>query len=257
MSMLLALPLTGFFIALLVVAIGGAGGALYVGVLTAWWGVSPPVAAATSLATLFPTTLVGAWSHYRQGNVRVRLGLPLLVAGMIGSLAGSLATGWIPAGWQRRVLACVMIYALWAIGRAVLARWRARSDPRRQGPSSEPRTTRALGWGLAGGMLSGLTGLSGSTPISAGLLAMGCSPLEAAGTSLFALTGLCAVGFGMHLGMGHVDARLAVALCVGTMAGSAAGPKLLALLPRRPVEAALGPVLFLLVLAVTVVLLVR
>lgn len=120
-------------------------------------------------------------------------------------------------------------------------------------------TTRLIAsaiYGFLGGALSGLTGLSGSAPIAAGLLALGCAPLEVAGTSLFALTGLSAVGFLVHLGLGHVDGRLALLLCVGTLTGSAIGPRLLRLVPRRVLEAIVGPLLFVLILAMALSLLV-
>jgi uncharacterized membrane protein YfcA len=67
---LILLPLFGFIIGLLVTALGGGGGSLYVPILTLF-GVTPQVAVATSLATVLPTTAAGAYSHHRMGNIDV------------------------------------------------------------------------------------------------------------------------------------------------------------------------------------------
>ena len=59
---------------MLIVSLGG-GGAVYVGVLTGLCGIALDVTASVSLATAIPTTLMGAFSHYRAGNVNIRLTL--------------------------------------------------------------------------------------------------------------------------------------------------------------------------------------
>ena len=258
----LFLPLVGFAIALFVVAIGGGGGVLYVGVLSSWLHVAPDVAAATSLATLLPTTIMGAYSHWREGNVNVPLGRPMLIAGMFGALAGSLLSDRLSPAVYRRLLAAVLVYALVQMIRSMLRKRRQRRLAATATAPVVDTPARASLWaasiyGLLGGILSGLTGLSGSAPIVAGLLALGCSPLEVAGTSLFALTGLSAVGFAVHLGLGHVDGRLALLLCVGTLTGSAIGPRLLRHIPKPKLEAVIGPLLMLIILAMTISLIVH
>ncbi len=55
----LYLPLIGFFAGMLIISLGGGGGAVYVGVLTGLCGIAPDVAASVSLATAIPTTLMG------------------------------------------------------------------------------------------------------------------------------------------------------------------------------------------------------
>ncbi len=74
---LILLPLVGFLIGLLVTTLGRGGGSLYVPILTLFFGEPPQVAVATSLATMLPTTAVGAIFHYRLGNVDIRTGLIL------------------------------------------------------------------------------------------------------------------------------------------------------------------------------------
>ena len=84
MSIIL-LPVFGFLIGLLIISIGGGGGAFYVGILTAVFNMPPAVAASTSLATIIPTTAIGALSHAKAGNVNLRVGRVM----MIGALTGA------------------------------------------------------------------------------------------------------------------------------------------------------------------------
>ncbi len=61
MGTYIALPIVGFVVGLLIVSLGGGGGAVYVGILTVFFHISPAIAASTSLATTIPTTAVGAF----------------------------------------------------------------------------------------------------------------------------------------------------------------------------------------------------
>ncbi len=65
---LIFLPLIGFLIGLMVTTLGGGGGGLYVPVLTLFFGVPIQVAVATSLATVLPTTAVGASRPLSSGK---------------------------------------------------------------------------------------------------------------------------------------------------------------------------------------------
>ena len=84
----LFLLLFGFVIGLLVSMFGGGGGGLYVLLLTLLFNVPIQVAVATSLASIIPTTLFGAYAHHKQGNVNVPIGLIFGTTGIIGTLTG-------------------------------------------------------------------------------------------------------------------------------------------------------------------------
>lgn len=98
------LPLFGFLIGLLVSTLGGGGGGLFVPILTLVFGIPTQVAIATSLASVLPTTLMGAFSHYRQGNVEIRTGLILGIGGIIGTLLGAYFANMIPSILLRKIL---------------------------------------------------------------------------------------------------------------------------------------------------------
>jgi uncharacterized membrane protein YfcA len=78
------LPLVGFLIGLLVISLGGGGGMFYVGVLTAFFNIPPAIAASTSLATMIPAVALGSYSHWKAGNVNMKVGSIMLAGGMVG-----------------------------------------------------------------------------------------------------------------------------------------------------------------------------
>jgi len=105
----LILPFTGFFIGLLIIALGGGGGGFYVGILTAFFNISPAIAAATSLATIIPTTAIGAVSHWRAGNVNMRLGTIMLIGAIIGSIVGSLFSDYVPEKLYNKITGTLLL----------------------------------------------------------------------------------------------------------------------------------------------------
>jgi hypothetical protein len=109
MIKLIALPLIGFLIGLLIIALGGGGGVFYVGILTAFFNVPPAIAASTSLATIIPTTLMGTFSHWKAGNVNIRFGLTMLVGGVIGAIAGSLCSHLLPQSLYNKLTGILLL----------------------------------------------------------------------------------------------------------------------------------------------------
>lgn len=75
--------------------------------------------------------------------------------------------------------------------------------------------------------MSGLVGVSGTTPIVAGLTVLGCDALETVGTSVFVLVGISIAGFVMHLGFGNVNWMLVGLLVMRTMSGAFLAPIIL------------------------------
>ena len=92
---MIALPIVGFLIGLLIISLGGGGGGIYVGILTAFFNVPPAIAAATSLATIIPTTTIGTISHWKAGNVNRTLGLIMIIGAGVGAIVGSLCSDFL------------------------------------------------------------------------------------------------------------------------------------------------------------------
>lgn len=249
------LPFVGFVIGLLVVSFGGGGGSLYVGVLTAFLNVPPAIAVATSLATGIPTTAVGAYGHWRQGNINLRLGAVMLVAGVVGAVAGSFCSTLLPEVLYAKLTGAILVFLAVQMAWSLVRR-HARGDSSKSGPASGG-TVKACAYGLLGGLMAGVVGLSGGGPIVAGLMVLGCTSLETVGTSVLVLLGIAVTGFSMHAGTGDVDWALAALLASGTVCGAYAAPRILARIDQAKLDVVLQPTMIVLCVAMGVILLAR
>ena len=249
------LPLIGFLAGMLIISLGGGGGAVYVGVLTGLCGIAPDVAASVSLATAIPTTMMGAFSHYRAGNVNIRLALYVLAGTVVGSVVGSLCSGLLPLRFYNKLTGLILLIL------ALQMAWYCFRPPKREIKDSDSLTVKdklqAMAYGLLGGAMSGLLGVTGGGPITAGLFVLGCTPLHAVGTSVFVICGMSLVGFFMHLSLGHMNWQLVQYLLSGTMVGAFAGPWLMSRLDRQKVNRYLRPMVAFINLTLAVLVLLK
>ncbi len=106
---MIALPIVGFLIGLLIISLGGGGGGIYVGILTAFFNVPPAIAAATSLATIIPTTTIGTISHWKAGNVNRTLGLIMISGAGVGAIVGSLCSDFLPQSFYNKITGVLLL----------------------------------------------------------------------------------------------------------------------------------------------------
>lgn len=255
MAQYIALPLVGFLVGILIVSLGGGGGSIYVGILTVFFNIPPAIAASTSLATTIPTTAVGTFSHWKAGNVNFRLGLTMLIGGVIGSIAGSLCSGFLPQNLYNKLTGGILVLLAVQMLVSFLRKKYSKTKQADHVPSRRSSICKATGFGLLGGVMSGLVGLSGGGPIVAGLMILGCQALETVGTSVLVLLGIAITGFSTHLGLGNIDWKLVGLLAVGTMSGAFVGPLLLKRVDKAKLEKVLQPALFLMIVVMGGVLL--
>ncbi|MEL7669043.1 sulfite exporter TauE/SafE family protein [Methanobacterium sp.] len=247
---LILLPLFGFIIGLLVTTLGGGGGSLYVPILTLF-GVTPQVAVATSLATVLPTTAAGAYSHHRMGNIDVRTGLILGVGGIIGTLIGAYIANMIPPYILKKLLGVLLLVtAVPMIRRFLNERKDAKTGARKKENEKTdtltgPKRIIASFFGVAGGILAGIFGLSGTGPVTAGLYSLGLPTLMVVGTTIFVLVFNSVAGIGGYFLLGRFDLTLTLLLGSGAVIGALLGPKLLGRIDRGVIEKFIPPVLIL------------
>ena len=248
MAQYIALPVVGFIVGLLIISLGGGGGAVYVGILTAFFNIPPAIAASTSLATTIPTTAVGTFSHWKAGNVNWRFGLTMLVGGAVGSVVGSLCSGFLPENLYNKITGLILLLLAVPMLVSYLKKKRKNNDTQNVNSINKKfNTVKAVCFGLLGGVMSGLVGLSGGGPIIAGLMILGCQALETVGTSVLVLFGIAVTGFLTHLGIGTIDWKLVGLLTIGTVCGAFVGPLLLKRINKQKLEKVLEPVLFLMI----------
>ncbi|CAB1250109.1 sulfite exporter TauE/SafE family protein [Clostridium sp. MT-14] len=240
----IALPIVGFAVGLLIISLGGGGGAVYVGILTAFFNIPPAIAASTSLATIIPTTAVGTLSHWKAGNVNLHLGLTMLIGGVVGSIIGSLCSGLLPQNLYNKLTGIILVLLAVQMLISFTKSNQKKDDSQDVSQTKRSNIIKAVCFGLLGGVMSGLVGLSGGGPIVAGLMILGCQVLETVGTSVLVLLGIAITGFITHLGLGNIDWKLVGLLAVGTVCGAFASPFLLKRIDKKKLEKILRPALF-------------
>jgi uncharacterized membrane protein YfcA len=244
----IALPITGFVVGLLIISLGGGGGAVYVGILTVFFNIPPAIAASTSLATTIPTTAVGTFSHWKAGNINWHFGLTMLIGGAVGSIVGSLCSGFLPQSLYNKLTgAILLLLAVQMLVSYIKKRQKNSNTKDANQAHKKSNTIKAVCFGLLGGIMSGLVGLSGGGPIIAGLMILGCQALETVGTSVLVLLGIAITGFITHLGIGSIDWKLVGLLTIGTVCGAFIGPVLLKRADKKKLEKVLQPILFLII----------
>jgi uncharacterized protein len=250
------LPLFGFLIGLLVSTLGGGGGGLFVPILTLVFGIPTQVAIATSLASVLPTTLMGAFSHYRQGNVEIRTGLILGIGGIIGTLVGAYFANMIPSILLRKILG---IFTLIMLIPMLLSVRKRRKDTDRIIEGNEDNnkdenkinsnrltgTKRIIAsfFGVASGLMAGVFGISGTPPVIAGLYSLGLPAMLVIGTSVFVLIFNSVAGIGGYYLLGRLDLTLIILLGGGSAVGAFLGPVLLKKIDTTTIEKIYAPLL--------------
>lgn len=244
----IALPVVGFVVGLLIISLGGGGGAVYVGILTVCFNIPPAIAASTSLATTIPTTAVGTFSHWKAGNVNWRFGLTMLIGGVVGSIVGSLCSKFLPQNLYNKLTGMILLLlAVQMLVSCIKNKHKKENSEDVSQLHKRSNTIKAVCFGLLGGIMSGLVGLSGGGPIIAGLMILGCQALETVGTSVLVLFGIAVTGFITQLGIGSIDWQLVGLLTIGTICGAFVGPLLLKKIDKKKLEKILQPVLFMMI----------
>lgn len=219
------LPIVGFCMGIATIALGGGCGGIYVGILTIFFNIPPAVATSTSLATMFPTATVSAFSHWKIGNVNVRTGLIMLAGGVVGSIIGSLCSGLLPTNFYNKLIGTVIIVLTIPMIVSFFRKRRTqKADSEEPGQAvTKSSIIKAAGFGLIGGVITGLVGSSGTTAIMAGLTILGSCAIEVIGTSVFVLAGISIIGFVVRLGIGNIDWTLVGLLAIGAVLGAILG----------------------------------
>jgi uncharacterized membrane protein YfcA len=146
------------------------------------------------------TSLFGAASHWRAGNVNLRVAILFGVIAMAGTYLGARLAVYFSGGAQLALFAVVMLTAAWFMFRPK----RVDSNPA-DGPQSMPLGLIVVE-GIAVGVLTGLVGVGGGFLIVPALVLLGKLPMkQAVGTSLLVIAMKSAAGFAGYLGQVEVE----------------------------------------------------
>jgi uncharacterized membrane protein YfcA len=209
--------------------LGGGGSVLTVPIFVYVLGFTPKEAVAMSLAVVGATSAVGTASHWRAGNVDVRVAVAFGGVAMFGTLLGVRLARFVPETTQLVIFGAVMLAAA-----VVMLRGRAPFDQENGGVPPQPvmSVLKVVPGGLLVGSLTGIVGVGGGFLIVPALVLMRVSLREAVGTSLLIITGTCVVGFLGYLGHVRLDWTAVTLVAAGTVPGIALGSYLNRFVPQ-------------------------
>src|SRR5690554_6481694 len=112
---MMAVFMLGYLLALLIGIslglLGGGGSILTVPILVYALGMDPKVSIGLSLAIVGVTSLIGIWSHYRNGNIDFKIAGIFAPFAMLGTFMGAKLSVFISAQTQLLLFAIIMLAA--------------------------------------------------------------------------------------------------------------------------------------------------
>ncbi len=252
--MSVSLAAVGLFVGICVGLTGVGGSSLMTPILLLFFGFSPAIAIGTDLAYSVPTKLVGAYAHWRQGTVDIKMVRTLCIAGIPGVIVGlivlyvlrvHLDSKMIDADLRRGVAFALFISAIAMTLSAVLKRYGKDSPGVRL--QAVPMPLRLSIIGFAVGVLLSITSI-GSGSLTLPLLylfgpALMLKRLVGSDVAFAALIlPIAALG---HLSMGNVNLGTAGSLLVGSIPGVLIGSRLAQRIPEKFVRPAVVGVMVL------------
>jgi len=262
----------------------GVGGGFLATPLLIFVGIPPAVAVASQANQVVANSISSLQVQWRRGNVDYRMGLVLLLGGMIGSSAGVTLFGYLQRiGQIDFVIALLYVLLLSSIGALMLFESVRTYVSRRRNPQAPrgklhqhylvhrlPWKLRfyksklyisaflPLGLGFAIGILSAILGVGGGfVLVPAMIYLLGMPTAVVIGTSNFQILFVAAnVTFLQAVTNGTVDVVLALLLIIGGVIGAPIGSRVAAKLPSVVLRALMS-VVILIVASQLVVELVR
>jgi uncharacterized membrane protein YfcA len=211
--------LVGFVAGLLSGLFGVGGGIVTTPAVNVVLGGSAIQAIATPLPVIFPTSLVGAFTYARAGEVSFRAARWAIGPGIVGAVVGALLT--------ERVNAHLLLLVT-----AVVIGWTAIQLIRGGTPKVAWEKGKTPVWkhatiGLLAGFVSGLLGVGGGIiMVPAFTLFVGMPLKRALGTSLVVIAALVVPGTLVHWALGHIDWAIFAVLTLGVVPGARLGAHL-------------------------------
>lgn len=219
-------------VGLLLGFIGAGGSGFIIAILTTGFGYPVHIAMGVALAAMLFTSLSGMISQQRQRNTDTTAGLWVGLTGAVGSIFGSRIAFLIAPEqitWFTASMLVLSSLLMWL--RLTLVK---QAQPLSLQRGSTGYILRAVGLGLAVGLLTGAFGI-GCTPfIQLGLiLLLGLDLRKAAGTSMLVILPIAAAGWLGYYQGGGFDALLLLKVLAGTMVGSYIGARFTKYAPAR------------------------
>jgi uncharacterized membrane protein YfcA len=191
-------------------------------------GASALVAVGTTLPAILPSAVVGTLRYARERLVDWGIVATTAPLGVVGAVAGSLASHAVPGGGHWLMVATAVLLGISAV-RVVQTPQADAVGGRRPGTDGRRRESSTLraAIGLAAGLLSGLLGVGGGAILLPAFLEVLRLPTKEAVATSLACVGVLAVPSTVtHAFLGDIDWRFAVLLGVAVIPGARLGAAL-------------------------------
>lgn len=225
---LMLIILTMLVVGILLGFIGAGGAGTIIAILTAFFGVPVHIALGISLASMVFTSISGAYSHFRENNVVMRVGIITGIFGALGAFIGSRIAHLIPGyilAWLTAGMMFLAAVLLWFRLFTKFGQFWEKTGSQ-QIPVGVHFWIAAFGVGLVTGVMSGLFGIGASPFIQIGLLVfLGLSVQQSVGTTLLIVLPIALLGSFGYYSVGNFDVILFMKVIAGTMIGSYIGAK--------------------------------
>lgn len=210
----------------------GAGGAgLTITLLSVGFGVPIHTALGVALAAMSFTMLSGAVSHFREGDVLLRLGLTTGGAGMLGAFVGARISDALPGDILSKVTAALMLASSVLLYFILFRKDMLDHASKAEGASFYAH---ALTIGVVTGFLSGAFGIGATAFIQISLmLFFGVSLYHAIGTTMLVILPISVSGGLGYLVNGYLDFYIFLQTLGGLTIGAYLGAKLTRLASRN------------------------
>lgn len=227
-----AIIITMFLMGILLGFVGAGGAGFIIGVLTLIFQVPIHVALATSLTAMAFTTFSGVVSHYREGNVVLRIGSIVGGFGAVGSYIGSKFGAVIPAHLLHWFTAGMLfLSAIFMFIRLLFFQNQKKLSMSIVKKLSIIRKCILLG--LVTGGLAGAFGIGSAPFIQLGLMVLlGLTIQQSVGTTMLIILPIAIGGGFGYSSEGYLDYLLLVQVLIGTMLGAYIGAKFTNYAPR-------------------------
>ena len=234
----------GLGVGILVGMTGVGGGSLMTPLLILVFGVKPVLAIGTDLAYAAITKTLGGWRHFKSGAVDLRLALWMAVGSIPGALFGVGVIEQLDIDEDVLILmvaAAVLFTGLMTVGRALFM---PPKDERHTIEMTGGDRIRAIGLGLAVGVVLGMTSAGSGALIAVGLLLLfRMNPRRVVGTDVFHAAILLWAAALAHLVGGNVDFELMANILLGSLPGIWIGSSLADRVSNDRLRELLGAVL--------------
>jgi uncharacterized membrane protein YfcA len=209
----------GFVAGVLSGLFGVGGGVITTPAVNVLLGGSAIEAVATPLPVIFPTSIVGAYTYARAGEVSFRAARWAALPGIGGAVLGAYLTDLVNAH-------LLLVITAVLIGSTAIQVMRGRR-PRTPWVRGQTPGWKYAAIGFAAGFVSGLLGVGGGiVMVPAFTVLLGMPLRRALGTSLVIIAILVVPGTIVHWALGHIDWAIFLALTIGVVPGARIGAKL-------------------------------